>query len=406
MQRLLSTISRYSPLIMLGFLLVLILQVSMQLGISLHAITDALAAGGWWYVGAAAVAWFIVLAGLLHGAGAWPRPLSNGWIMDILDRLTNKRALEQLAAGENEKAVLIDAQDLAQRLKARVVGQDAVCDDVASQVRRRLALNLRDKPVGVFLFAGPPGTGKTYLGKRLAIEMNRPLLHLDMAQFSTPFAATQIFGSPRGYVGSDSYGKLTATLRDTPNTVVILDEFEKAHEEVHKKFLTAWNDGFVTEASDARQISTTSAIFVVTTNAATESLAEIARLHAGDHDEMRRASVEALKKARFAPEVLNRIDRIFVFGQLHGLDVARVAALEIEAMINGYGLAVAEGGIDPQLLYEVMQRQVRLGAAASSRDLVRTLEDAISDSLIDAKQRHVPRVRLVFEGENVKAVPA
>jgi ATP-dependent Clp protease ATP-binding subunit ClpA len=227
-----------------------------------------------------------------------------------------------------------------------------------------------------------------------------------MAQFSSPQAATQIFGSPKGYVGSDSYGKLTATLRGNPESVILLDEFEKAHEEVHKKFLTAWNDGFVTEASDARQISTTRAIFIATTNAATEVLAEIARTRAHEPDEMRRASVEALRAARFAPEVLNRIDRIFVFAPIQGLDIARVAALEIEAMISGYGLQVAEGGIDANLLFDIMQRQGRLGASASSRDLVRAIEDTISDSLIEAKQRNVARVTLVSEGDKVLAVPA
>jgi ATP-dependent Clp protease ATP-binding subunit ClpA len=404
-QRLLSSIGRYSPLIMLVFLLLALLQLGMQFGVNAHDIARMLLSASWIYVGVGVIAWCAVLAGLVHGAGAWPRRLSNGWTMDILDRLTNKTALERLAAGENGP-VVIDADDLAARLKARVIGQDAVCDDVAAQIRRRLALNQRGKPVGVFLFAGPPGTGKTYLGKRLAAEMKLPMLHLDMAQFSTPHAATQIFGSPKGYVGSDSYGKLTATLRDSPDIVVLLDEFEKAHDEVHKKFLTAWNDGFVTEASDARQISTTRAIFIVTTNAATVQLTEIALRHAGNRDEMRQASVDALRAARFAPEVLNRIDRIFIFTPLQGLDVARVAALEIEAMIAGYGLEVAEGGIDPQLLFDIMRGQGRLGDAASSRDLVRTIEEAISDSLIEAKQRKVIRVSLVANGDKIVAVPA
>lgn len=349
--------------------------------------------------------WILVVLGLVTVAGFLPSwILRRRWLMDVLDRLTNRAALEG-RMNQDTDAVFIDAAVLAEALKSRVIGQNAICDDLAAQIRRRLALQQRGKPVGVFLFAGYPGTGKTYLGKRLAAELNRKLLHLDMTQFSRGTGATVLFGSPKGYVGSDSYGKLTAGLRDTPDTVVLLDEIEKADPEVHKKFLTAWNDGFVTEASDGRQISTTRAIFILTTNAALDALEDIRRQHAHDPDEMRRAATAVLKEARFAPEVLNRIDRIFVFSRLEGLDVARVTALEIEQMIQGYGLAVGKQGIDPELLYRLMQRQERLADAGSSRDLVRAIEEAIADSLISAKQQGARCVALIEAENGVVAKP-
>ncbi|PYN88659.1 MAG: hypothetical protein DMD87_08425 [Candidatus Rokuibacteriota bacterium] len=210
----------------------------------------------------------------------------------------------------------------------------------------------------------------------------------------------------KGYVGSDTYGKLTAVLRDMPDTVVLLDEFEKAHPEVHKNFLTAWNDGFVTEASDGRQISTTGAIFVLTTNAATDTLSELSGRYASRPEELRRASVQALREAGFAPEVLSRIDRIFVFRPLEGLDIARVGALEIEEMIRGYGLEIAEGGIDVAVLHELVRRQQKLGSVGSSRDLVRAIEDTVADSLIAARQRKLTKVRLIVRGDAIAAEPA
>lgn len=355
----------------------------------------------------AAVFWAVVFIGLVHErrAARQSRSKKGGFLVDILDRLTNRKALEARLADAAEP-LIVDAEALAAAMKAKVIGQDAVCDDVAAQIRWRSAMARRARPLGVFLFAGAPGTGKTYLAKCLAESLDRKLIHIDMSQLGRGTSAgTMLFGSTKGYIGSESYGSLTGALRDTPDAIVLLDEFEKAHNDIHKNFLTAWNDGFLTEASDGRPISTSRSVFILTTNAATDQLGDIVQRNSDD-EAIRRESVGALRDARFAPEVLSRIDRIFVFRQLKGLDIARVAALEIEAIVKNYDLEIAEGGIDPEILLESVDRLQKLEGAGSARDLARGIEERLSESLISAKLKRVKRVRLWFQNGEPHVEPA
>jgi ATP-dependent Clp protease ATP-binding subunit ClpA len=326
------------------------------------------------------------------------------FVMDILDRLSNKATLQDAYEKRSSALTTINAEQLAERISARVVGQTGAVAAISNQLRRRIAARRPDKPMAVFCLAGAPGVGKTHFAKVLAEELygNRSHLHFfDMSQFGQPHAAASLFGQARGYVGSQSYGALTAALRDVPNAVVLLDEFEKAHPEVHKRFLTAWNDGFITEVSDGARVSTNEAIFVLTTNAASRRIAEISEQAGVSAEDQGRLAKAALSDAQFAPEVLSRVDEVFAFRPLKGLDIARVVALEIEVLTMQFGLKIAGGGIDPAILMDAIET-LSGKMQGGVRDMTRAIERQVTDGLIDARQSGASEVSLVKSGHEVK----
>jgi ATP-dependent Clp protease ATP-binding subunit ClpA len=329
--------------------------------------------------------------------------------MDPLKRLTDIDALGKAWEAKNAKLTVIDAEELAAKLKSKVIGQDEVIDHICRTLKRRFAARRPNKPVAVFCFAGSPGVGKTYLAQVMAealFKSRNSLHHIDMSTASEGFAASSLFGSPKGYRGSGSYGTVTAALRDVPNSIMLLDEFEKAHGEVHKRFLTAWNDGFVTEVSDGAKISTNDTIFILTTNAASRRIGEMSRNHKGTQQELDKMVKSTLADAGFAPEVLSRIDNVFAFREMEGLDIARVVALIIEDQAKQYKLEIAEGGIDPQVLLDAIEKVMEEGAKGGVREIARGIEDRIADGLVDAKAAGASKVRLVADADQVIVVPA
>lgn len=328
---------------------------------------------------------------------------------DILNRLTDRAALEA-ALNARRRTDIIDSEALATAVKAKVIGQDKAIDEMAKTLRRRSAMDSRGKPLGVFCLAGPPGVGKTYCAKTMAEALDRPFKQFDMSSAGTAEGASTLFGAPEMYQGSK--GQLTSFLRDFPNGIVLLDEFEKSIPEVMRRFLTAWNDGFVTEARGGAAIDCTKAIFFLTTNAAFEAIAKAAVEYAEDRDQLQRVSKALLGDAGFPPEVLSRIDRVFAFAPLGGIDNAAMVALEVNALVKNYRLSLADksqhgvAGIATEVFLRIDERA---GAADGGvREVIRLIEDEIADSLIDAQEQGYAVVSLATDASGrivVEGVP-
>lgn len=291
---------------------------------------------------------------------------------------------------------LASLSQLSNRLKAQVKGQDHVIDAVASAIQRnRIGLRDPKKPIGTFLFLGSSGVGKTHLAKHLAIELfgsEEALIRIDMSEFMERHSVSRLVGSPPGYVGYDEGGQLTKKVKQHPYCVVLLDEIEKAHPDVHNLLLQLLDDGILTDSSGSK-VSFKNSIIIMTSNVGTRQLDDFgAGIGFRDQTEtdMSKISNEVIQKMlrkTFAPEFINRIDKIITFNalnqevireivdiQLEKLD-ERLHSLEISLSYTDKALVfLAEKGFDP-----------KLGARPLNRAIAQYVEELITQAIIDGE---------------------
>ncbi len=228
---------------------------------------------------------------------------------------------------ETEKAKLLVMEE---RLHQRVVGQDDAIVAVSNAVRRsRSGLQDANRPIGSFLFLGPTGVGKTELCKALAEVMfddQNAMVRVDMSEFMERHSVSRLIGAPPGYVGYEEGGKLTEAVRRRPYAVILLDEIEKAHNDVFNILLQVLDDGRLTDGH-GRTVDFTNTVVVMTSNVGSQIIQKLTA-EGADEEQVAEAVTDALK-TRFLPEFLNRIDDTIIFHPLHREQISAIVRIQL-----------------------------------------------------------------------------
>ena len=293
---------------------------------------------------------------------------------------------------------------LADRMKEKIIGQDAAVDAVAKAIKRnRAGVAYKRKPVS-FIFAGPTGVGKTELVKTLANDLfssPETLIRLDMSEFMEKHSVSKLIGAPPGYVGYDEAGQLTEKIRRRPYSVVLFDEIEKAHPDVLNILLQVLDDGRITDAH-GKEVNFENTLIVMTTNAGSDVSSSVSGF-AASADVRAKERTEKALLGFLRPEFLNRVDEVITFNALTKDDFRKIAHL----MLDQLAAALAEKKITltytdaaADFIAEKSYSQ-KYGARNMRRYMQTEVEDALAEKIIASYDHRVTAARVDADGEKL-----
>ena len=322
---------------------------------------------------------------------ATPTPIGEEEIQQVIVAMTGIPA-ERLSQGEISRL-----RGLSDYLAGRVVGQKKAVERLSGAIRRaRTGLQAENRPLGVFLFVGPTGVGKTLLAKEVSkwlFDEQRGLIRLDMSEYAEKHQIARLIGSPPGYVGYGEGGQLTEAVRRQPYAVVLFDEVEKAHPDLFNTLLQLFDEGHLTDGM-GRRVDFRNTVLIMTSNLGSQQVAQRpqqvgystpSKAHAVEQSP-RQLYRKALERT-LSPEFLNRIDEILLFEPLRLEQVEQIVALEVEGLARrasalGYRLRITPSA---KRRLAKMGYEERYGARALKRTLQAQVEEPLSELIIDGR---------------------
>ncbi len=296
---------------------------------------------------------------------------------------------------EGEVKKLVEMED---RLRERVIGQDAALTIVANAIRRsRAGLSDPKRPIGSFIFLGPTGVGKTETARALAeflFDDEQAMVRIDMSEYMEKHAVARLIGAPPGYVGYDEGGQLTEAVRRRPYAVILFDEIEKAHPDVFNILLQVMDDGRLTDAK-GRTVDFKNTVLIMTSNLGANLLVGDALKSERDYD-MARESVMRVLREHFRPEFLNRVDDTVIFRPLGAAQMSQILDLrlnEVRKLLEDRQISLELTEPARQLILAAGS-DAAYGARPLKRALQRMIQDPLAIKILNGEVLHGAHVRI------------
>ena len=295
--------------------------------------------------------------------------------------------VSKMLEGEVKKLVTME-----ERLRLRVVGQDAALERVANAIRRsRAGLSDPKRPIGSFIFLGPTGVGKTELARALAeflFDDEHAMLRIDMSEYMEKHSVARLIGAPPGYVGYEEGGQLTEQVRRRPYAVILFDEIEKAHPDVFNVLLQMMDDGRLTDGK-GRVVDFKNTILIMTSNIGSSFLQSEGPRSEQQFDEASKQVLNALH-AHFRPEFLNRVDDIIVFRPLGKEQLVRIIELRLEdvrRLLADRKISLELTDAAKELLF-TQGYDPNFGARPLKRSIQKLVQDPLAMKILDGEILH------------------